>query len=298
MKKAAIILALTATLCAFASCDKEAVSSVSATVSTSVTTTAVSTQAENTTTEAVTATTAAKTDVEDTTISNADNTVDYSGMSGYWYANGDPKAAFFHITKEGEFTEYNSYYGAISYYTGYIKREFDNEANNYVYCIYNDTGELYKKFADDGRNEKTDIYFENEDISHYIKLYNEGGTGDDGRGAEETYTGSWTCGRATIEVSYKGEGIFHAKVTWSSSAVSHVLWDYPLIFDNGKLICNGNGTMTFVEFKEGETEATETVKYTDGSAEFTMEGNHLFWNDLNEHGADNMLFEKMNGEAP
>ena len=61
-------------------------------------------------------------------------------------------------------------------------------------------------------------------------------------------------------------------------------------------MCNGNGKKTFVEFKEGETEATETVEYTDGSAEFTIDGGHLFWNNFNEHDADNMIFEK-NSEA-
>lgn len=230
----------------------------------------------------------------DTITVNTDNAVDYDALSGYWYENGDPKAAFFHITKDGRFKEYNNYDGAIMYYTGYIKRELDTETNRYFYCMYLDTGELYKRFADNG--EKSDINFENSEPSHYVKLYGEGGIGDDGRGAEETYTGSWVCSRAIIEISYKGEGIFQAKVTWGSSAYVHVMWDYPLILDKGKLVCSGNGKMTLVEFKDGESEATETVKYTDGSAEFTMEGNHLFWNDLNEHGADTMLFEK-NSEA-
>lgn len=230
----------------------------------------------------------------DTIIANTDNAVDYDALSGYWYENGDPIAAFFHITKDGRFKEYNNHYGAIMYYTGYIRRELDTKTNSYFYCMYLDTGELYKRFADDG--EKSDINFESGDPSHYVKLYSEGGIGDDGREAEEAYPGSWICGRAIIEISYKGEDMFQAKVSWSSSATAHTIWDYPLTLDNGKLICNGNGKMTLVEFKDGETKPTETVKYTDGAAEFTLEGNHLFWNDLNEHSADIMLFEK-NSEA-
>ena len=120
--------------------------------------------------------------------------------------------------------------------------------------------------------------------------------GSDEKEAEEIYTGSWICGRAIIEISYESEGVYQAKVSWSSSAAAHFIWDYPLTLDNGKLVCNGNGKKTFVEFKEGETEATETVEYTDGSAEFTIDGGHLFWNNFNEHDADNMIFEK-NSEA-
>ena len=291
MKNTALILAITATLCTLTSCAKEESVSIdstpviftedTATTAAKTDTTDISVVTDNMT-ESTTAT--------DITSERVDNIEDFSSLSGYWYANGDPKAAFFHITKDGRFKEYNNYYGAILNCTGYIKRETDNNA----YCMYHDTGELYKKFT--GSIEKSDINFESGDITHYVKIYTEGGVGNDGRGAYEIYTGSWICGRAIIEISYKSEGTFQAKVTWGSSAVAHVMWDYPLILENGKLVCRGNGKKTFVELKEGETEATETVEYTDGSAEFTMEGNHLFWNNFNEHDADNLLFEK-NSEA-
>lgn len=294
MKKTALIIALTAAMCAFVSCDKEeVVSSVPDTLSASVTTAAVSSTAETTASEPVTTVTAAAsgtTTAADTITANTDNIDDLTGLSGYWYANGDPKAAFLHITKDGKFKEYNSAYGATMFYSGDVKRELDIETNSYFYCMYLDTGELYKRFADNG--EKSEINFEDGDVTNYVKLYDEGGIDDDGRSAEEIYTGSWICGRAIIEISSKGEGVFKAQVTWSSSAAAHVLWNYPLVLDNGKLVCSGNGKKAFVEFKEGETVPTETVEYTDGSAEFTIEGNHLFWNNFNEHDADKMLFEK------
>ncbi|WP_294753472.1 hypothetical protein [uncultured Ruminococcus sp.] len=90
----------------------------------------------------------------------------------------------------------------------------------------------------------------------------------------------------------KGEGIFHALITWSSSAASYAEWDYPLIFVEDRLICDGNGIKTGVEYENAESEPKRTVEYTDGSAEFTLEGNRLFWNDLKEHRADDMLFRK------
>ena len=309
MKKTALIIALTAAMCAFASCGKEEnMSSIPETMSASVTTASVSHTAETTTTAAAVTTTAAATtttaapaktetaaaNTVTANTANTDNAEDQSWMSGYWYANGDPKAAFFHITKDGRFKEYNSYYGSILFNEGCIKRELDTTTNSYFYCMYLDSGELYKRFADNG--DKSAFCFESGAPSEYVKIYTEGGVGEDGRGATETYTGSWICGRAIIEISYVSEGVFNAKVTWSSSAATHTLWNYPLILEKGNLVCRGNGTMTNYEFKEGGIMVSEEVIYTDGSAEFSLEGNHIFWNDLNEHGADLMLFER-NSEA-
>ena len=81
------------------------------------------------------------------------------------------------------------------------------------------------------------IYINSNGTPHYVKLYGEGGLGDDGRGPEEAYTGTWNCERAHIDIIYYGEGIFHATVKWGASASTHAQWEYPLIFDNGKLIC-------------------------------------------------------------
>ncbi|WP_295084193.1 hypothetical protein [Ruminococcus sp.] len=224
---------------------------------------------------------------ETTSVANAG---DYSGLAGYWFIDGDPSAASFHITEDGKFTAY--YANGLVENKGIVRRVFDSEINNYYYCMYLDSGELYEAFADDGDKEKTDIYMGNGGFPHYVKLYGEGGLDDDGRGPEEAYTGTWNCERAHIEITYNGEGIFHATVKWGASASTHAQWEYPLIFDNGKLICNGNGTRSFVEYEDAESEPKVTEEYSDGSAEFTLEGNRLFWNDLKEHSADNMLFSR------
>ena len=296
MKKTVLIVALTAAMCAFASCDKETViSSVPSSMSAAVTTEAVSDKAEAAT--AATAAASAKTETaaaSDTTAANTDDIADYSGLAGYWYANGDPNGAFFCFTNDGRFKEYNNYYGGILYSAGNVKIENDTDSSGNAYGLYYDTGELYKKFTDKG--EKSDIYFEDGDATHYVKLYNEGEGDFGGKTAEEAYTGSWICGRAIIEISSNGEGSFNAKVSWGASAAAHVIWDYPLVLDNGKLVCSGNGKKTYVEFENAESDPVETIEYTNGSAEFTMAGNHLFWNDLSDHGADDMLFEK-NSEA-
>lgn len=57
--------------------------------------------------------------------------------------------------------------------------------------------------------------------------------------------------------------------------------------------CKDSGKRYLVEFEEGNTEPTETVKSTDASAEFILEGNHLLWNDLMEQHHDPMLFGRM-----
>lgn len=224
---------------------------------------------------------------EPTTVNYNDN---YECLAGYWYIDGDPSAASLHITKDGKFTAY--YANGLVENEGIVRKVLDPEIQNFIYCMYLDTGKLYSKFADDGEKEKTDIYMGNNGIPHYVKLYGEGGLGDDGRGPEEVYIGTWSCERAHIDITYYGEGIFHATVKWGASASTHAQWEYPLIFENDRLICNGNGTKSFVEYEDAESQPTVTEEYSNGSAEFMLEGNHLFWNDLTEHNADDMLFSK------
>ena len=231
--------------------------------------------------------------IETTTVTETTtvvDTVDYSGLAGFWFIDGDPAAASFHITEDGKFTAY--YANGIVENKGIVRRVFDSEINNYYYCMYLESGELYEAFADDGEKEKTDIYIGNGGFPHYVKLYGEGGLGDDGRGSEEAYTGTWDCERAHIEITYNGEGIFHATVKWGASASTYAQWEYPLIFVDGKLICDGNGTRSFVEYEEAGAEPKVTVEYTDGSAEFTLDGNIMKWNDLKEHSADDMIFRR------
>ena len=295
MKKTTLIITLAAAMCSFASCSRtEAINSSSSPAFLSDTTTLTDARTEAITTAAATkentettSSAAAETpDITDDTDSDAD-------LSGYWYADGDPNAVFIHITKEGNFTEYNNYYGAYTKCKGTIKRETDPANGSYVYCMYNDAGELYNKFADDGKKEKTDIYMDNGETSHYAKLFDEEGVGDDVKAAEENFTGSWVCGRAILEISYKGGNEFRAQVTWSGGATIHEIWDYPLTLENGKLVCRGNGTNGLVEHENADSAPTETIGYTDGSAEFILKGNHVLWNDLTKPHIEEMLFGRI-----
>ena len=278
----AVILVSFMTAAGGCGCDikDESTKKVNTTVVTTVTEIAEEPTTSATLTESTTVT-------EPPTVNYNDN---YESLAGYWYIDGDPSAASFHIAKDGKFTAY--YANGLVENEGIVRKVLDPEINNYLYCMYLDSGKLYSKFADDGEKEKTDIYMGNNGIPHYVKLYGEGGLGDDGRGQEEAYTGTWNCERAHIDITYYGEGIFHATVKWGASASTHAQWEYPLVFENGKLICNGNGTRSFVEYEDAGSDPTVTEEYSDGSAEFTLEGNRLFWNDLKEHSADDMLFSR------
>ena len=174
------LLALIISVTAFATgCGRDTQTESEKPESTTVATTKVTeaTEESTTSTEKETDTTI----VTETT--SVTNTGDYSGLEGYWFIDGDPSAASFHITEDGKFTVY--YANGLVENKGIVRRVFDSEINNYYYCMYLDSGELYEAFADDGDKEKTDIYMGNGDFPHYVKLYGEGGLGDDGRGPEE-----------------------------------------------------------------------------------------------------------------
>lgn len=285
MKKMRLITLVISVFAVSTGCghDKQAETAESTTVA--ITTVAETTEVTTTAVKTTEKTTETTTVAETTSVAD---TGDYSGLAGYWFIDGDPSAASFHITEDGKFTAY--YASGTVENNGIVRRVFDSEINNYYYCMYLESGKLYEAFADDGEKEKTDIYMGNGGFPHYVKLYGEGGLGDDGRGPEEAYTGTWDCERAHIEITYNGEGVFHATVKWGASASTHAQWEYPLIFVDGKLICDGNGSKSFVEYEEAGAEPKVTVEYTDGSAEFILDGKVLKWNDLKEHSADDMIF--------
>lgn len=299
MKKTTIIALLLSVTALLSGCGHdEADSSSSSAISkkdTAVEVTETETEAiTETEASTVPATTEKPTEAVSTTADPTPADEDYTGFAGYWYINGDPDTASFHITSDGKFTAY--YASGYEEAKGYIKRELDTAINNYVYYMYLDSGEVYSKFADDGEKEKTDIYIGgatgDTDLVHFVKLFGEGGLGDDGRAPDEVFEGKWSCERANLTIENNGEGIFHATIKWGSSASSHVEWDYPLIFDGEKLVCEGTGTKTYVEYADAESEPSKTVEYTNGSAEFRIEGAGIVWDDLSENSGAGMVFKQ------
>ena len=219
----------------------------------------------------------------------ADSDTDFSGIAGFWYIDGDAAAAYIHFAADGSFQSY--YPNGNKENSGYLRREFNSDINNYYYAMYLDSGELYLSFSDDGLNDKTDIYMGYEGSPHYVKLYGEGGLGDDGRAPGEEFCGRWDCERAHISITSDADGQFTAVVTWSDSAASYVEWVYPLTYSDGKLVCEGMGKKSYVTASDPAAEPAYESIYTNGSAEFFFRDGGIVWRDMSENSADNLLFK-------
>lgn len=229
---------------------------------------------------------------------------DYTGMSGYWYIDGDYNTAYIHIAKDGTFTSY--YASGSEECSGTVRHELDPNTNNYIFTLSAEEGGPYLFFADDGETDKTDLYTAGEYSVHYVKLYGEGGLGDDGRGPDETdeekpgdeYLGTWGCERATIHI-YKTnmpvpekDKFFYIDINWGDSANAYVEWSLVGEYEDGKLICDKNGVKTYVEYVDAVTAPKRTIEYTEGSAVLEIRDGKLYWDDKEENAAEGMEFTK------
>ena len=214
--------------------------------------------------------------------------LDLTSIAGVWYIDGDPSAASIKISADGTFQSY--YASGILENEGTIRREREEIEGTISdwYNLYDQNGEYIMGFRDTGSN--TDLYVGNGASPHYQK-FGEGGLADDGREPGEAFIDTWICDRATLQIIQLSDGNFYARIEWGSSAFSHVEWDYPLIYQGGKLVCEGNATKTVVEYASADAAPEKTVEYTDGSAEFVMQGAGVVWNDLTEHSGDGMVFQ-------
>ena len=219
---------------------------------------------------------------------------DLSGLAGYWFIDGDTTLASMYIDKDGNFEAY--YASGNTEATGYIQSVFNPTINNFYYTMYLDNGEVFNTFADDGLAYKTDIYMGTEGTPHFVKVFGEGGLGDDGRGSDElSFAGNWQCDRASLEITDNGEGVYTAVIRWGDSAFAHAQWDYPLIFDGEKLVCDGCGVNKYVDYSNNQTNPDVTVYYTDGSAIFYLneETDQITWVDSVENRGESMTFNRI-----
>ncbi len=93
---------------------------------------------------------------------------DFDSIDGLWYVDGDLEKESLEITRDGRFTSYTATGEPDK--TGYVKyeaEEFDEDVV-YWFMLYEDDGEFYMGFGDDGSENKTDLYVGNGGYPHYV----------------------------------------------------------------------------------------------------------------------------------
>ncbi|MBR6717378.1 MAG: hypothetical protein IKI77_03425 [Oscillospiraceae bacterium] len=312
MKKLMIMTALLAAMLMLTSCETpgestdssapDSVAEQTAEVTTAGETTADEMSAEETTAgtsaEETAALTTAAAESETAASASETNTAptgNFASIAGDWYIDGDPATASIHIEPDGTFKTY--YASGNLENEGTIRYESEEIGGTpvYWYMLYGRDGEHIMSFVDDGSAVKTDLYVGNGAYPHYQK-FGVGGAADDGRGPGEEFADTWSCGRASLKITQISDTEFRAEIKWGSSATTHVEWDYPLTYQDGRLVCSGKCTKTVVEYASADAEPEKTVEYTNGSGEFVMQGAGVVWNDLTEHSGDDMVFLKTQPE--
>ena len=247
-----------------------------------------------TTTEAETTESATeeKTTEEKTTEANSSGSYDYTDLSGFWYVDGDSSAASIHITKDGKFESF--YANGNHENSGYISREKSDEEKGWVFVFCSDSDEPIMSFREIDLLGCAEFVISETD-QHFIKLFGEGGLGDDGRGPEEMFYGKWQCERATLTIDQTEQSEYFAVIVWGDGANAHYTWEYPCtLTDERKLVCENMGQKVHI-WKLDDTDAAPNfrLEYADGSAIFEMKGNGIYWNDLKEDRGNGMIFTPM-----
>ena len=118
--------------------------------------------------------------------------------------------------------------------------------------------------------------------------------------AAAVFSGSWVCGRASIDMDWEEEG-FRVFISWSSSASEVTEWEYSCLYqaDDNSLAAMPTGIRTDVVYgDDGEVASYQTV-YEDGDAVFTLdEDGFLLWKDLKEDAGKDMRFEHVEIVSP
>ena len=110
----------------------------------------------------------------------------------------------------------------------------------------------------------------------------------------DAYPGTYVCGRAVINIKRDGQ-FYDVNITWSNTAAEHTEWSYVCYYDqgSGSLIAIDNGSKETVGFNEKGSVEYSYTEYTDGSAQFMLDGDELFWEDLEEAAGSGMVFEQV-----
>lgn len=110
----------------------------------------------------------------------------------------------------------------------------------------------------------------------------------------EDLTGTYTCGRALIDIEKNGD-LYDVTVDWGCSADEIVEWTYTCRYDeeNDCLVADNSGTKTVIDFDEDGNPVLKNSEYTEGSAQFLRVGSSMIWDDKVENAGAKMIFEQM-----
>ena len=111
----------------------------------------------------------------------------------------------------------------------------------------------------------------------------------------DRYSGTWVCGRASMEVDLE-DGGYKVFITWPSSAAEVTEWEYGCLMDyiNDALEAMPFGVCTKLVYGENGEIVSANVIYEDGEASFSLdEEGYLLWRDAKEDAGKEMRFERV-----
>ncbi len=105
----------------------------------------------------------------------------------------------------------------------------------------------------------------------------------------DDFLGVWECGdHMMLTITQTNDGYFAFLLQMESTQV-YEEWEYPLYYEIGRLICDGDGVRYAVDETKWDTQMIQE-RHPDQSAEFSMTADGILWNDRTEHRGDGMVF--------
>lgn len=110
--------------------------------------------------------------------------------------------------------------------------------------------------------------------------------------AATDFLGDWRCENVLLSIR-QVNGVYIGLLYWMESSEVYEEWEYPLHFQDGKLVCSGDGSKYDVDESkpsEYQHQPPFTATYANQSAEFSMTKDGVIWDDLDGNRGDGMVF--------
>ena len=129
--------------------------------------------------------------------------------------------------------------------------------------------------------------------------------------AEDPFVGEWASGDTVIYIDRTGAE-YEVSITKETGEDEETCWDYRCTQDGTDRKLTGIGTKSTETYNEDSQDVSETfentegdavvetfdtvVKYSDGTATFTIDGDELLWDDAKEKAGEGIRFVKVRDE--